>query len=73
MVMPELKIRPKSQVLLEIQKKYIREVVMYPVLKKKKIARTMAYCSVGHLELKSVSSLSHVSLGLPLSREGDLC
>ena len=71
MVMPELKIRPKSQVLLEIQKKYIREVVMYPVFKKKN--RTMAYCSVGHLELKSVSSLSHVSLGLPLSREGDLC
>jgi len=33
----------------------------------------MAYCSEGHLELKSVSSLSHVSLGLPLSREGDLC
>lgn len=32
----------------------------------------MAYCSVGHLELKSVSSLSRVSLGLPLSREGDL-
>lgn len=46
---------------------------MYPVLKKKKKARTMAYCSEGHLELKSVSSLSHVSLGLPLSREGDLC
>lgn len=43
---------------------------MYPVLKK--IARTMAYCSVGHLELKSFSSLSHVLLGLPLSREGDL-
>ena len=43
---------------------------MHPVLEK--IARTMAYCSVGHLELKFVSSLSHVLLGLPLSREGDL-
>lgn len=37
----------------------------------KNTIRTRTYNSVGQLELKSVSSPSHVSLGMDLSREGD--